>query len=52
MKTAWGVFRGDPICHFEIIAILILRRFALKMPIHDPKMRVFRGVGPLNRDQY
>jgi len=28
-------FRGDPISHFEIIAILILRRFDLKMFTHD-----------------
>jgi len=30
-------FRGHPICHFEIIAILCLRRFGLKMSIHAQK---------------
>jgi len=38
-------FREDRICHFEITAILILRRFGLKMPIHAPKMAVL-GFDP------
>jgi len=34
-------FRGDPTWHFEIIAIVLLRQFVLKIPIHAPKIGVF-----------
>jgi len=40
-------FYGDPMCHFEIIANLIFRRFGLKVPIHVPKMGCY-GSDPLN----
>ena len=36
-------FRGHPICHFEIIAILSLRQFGLKMSIHAQK-NFWRGM--------
>jgi len=33
-------FRQDPICHLEIIAILNVRQFTFKMPIHALKQEV------------
>jgi len=39
-------FHGDPICHFEIIAILILHQFGLKMSIYTPKMGVLGALTP------